>query len=163
MINKYGKRCCRPDCNSVWASLPCCLSKGLLKRDFLDLYLITFLGEGYFKNTSAMTVIFLKKSSKFNVYFKNVGKNREKFFCFKGNSIWSGSINLSLFRREYLSSAVNMLTDLIFCIALKETFLNSITFTVMNRYAKGAVLQIVTVVGSVYHFAFRRVFWNVTF
>ena len=38
--------------------LPCCLSKGPLKRDFSDNYLITFLGVRNFGNKSAMEVIF---------------------------------------------------------------------------------------------------------
>ena len=33
------------------------------------------------------------------------------FFSFRDNGIWIGSVKLSLFRREYLSSAVNMLTN----------------------------------------------------
>ena len=39
-----GKRCCEPDFNSPWARLPCGLSKGSVKRGFLDIYLTTFLG-----------------------------------------------------------------------------------------------------------------------
>ena len=35
-------RCCDEDFNSAWARLPCCLSKIPLKRDFLDIHLITF-------------------------------------------------------------------------------------------------------------------------
>ena len=41
--------------------LPCCLSKGPLKGNFLDIYLITFLGIRNFENKFAMRVmIFLK-------------------------------------------------------------------------------------------------------
>ena len=35
-------RCCDAEFNSHWARLPCCLSKGGLKRGFLDIYLTTF-------------------------------------------------------------------------------------------------------------------------
>ena len=35
---------CRPVFASVSARLPCYLSKGPLKEDFLDIYLTTFLG-----------------------------------------------------------------------------------------------------------------------
>ena len=47
-----------------------------------------------------------------------------------------------------------------FCIALKETFSNSITFTVISKYGRGAAVQNATVFGPVYHAAFRRVLWN---
>ena len=53
VINKYAKR--------VWAQLPCCFSKGPLKKDFLNIYLITFFGVRNFGNTSAMRVIFFLK------------------------------------------------------------------------------------------------------
>ena len=53
--------CCVPDHNSVLNSLPCCLSKGPLKHDFLDIYLTTFSGVRNFGKKSAMSVIvFLK-------------------------------------------------------------------------------------------------------
>ena len=35
-------RCCDADFNRAWAHLRCCLSKGWLKREFLDIYLTTF-------------------------------------------------------------------------------------------------------------------------
>ena len=35
----------------------------------------------------------------------------EKKFFFWGNSIWIGWVKLSVLRREYLSSAVNVLTN----------------------------------------------------
>ena len=47
-----------------------------------------------------------------------------------------------------------------FCIALKETFSNSITFTVISKYGTGAVIQNPTVFGPVYHAAFRRALCN---
>ena len=51
------------------------------------------------------------KCSKFNVDYKNGEKNSEKDFCFWDNSIWIGCVKLSLLRREYLSSAVNVLKN----------------------------------------------------
>ena len=51
-------RCCRSDFNCVLAHLPCYLSKGSLKQDFLDFHLTTFFRVRKFKNTSAMRVIF---------------------------------------------------------------------------------------------------------
>ena len=49
-------------------------------------------------------------------------------------------------------------TVLRFYISLGETFSNSISFTIINKYDKGAVAQILTVFWTVYHVACRRVF-----
>ena len=62
----------------------------------------------------------------------------KKAFCFGDNSIWIGCVKLSLLRREYLSSAVNVLTVIRFCISLKETFSNSFTFKMITKYGNGA-------------------------
>ena len=102
-------RCFRPDGNSVWAPLLCCLWKDLLKGHFLDIYLIIFLRVPNFRNTSAMRAIFCLKILKLNVNFRNSEKNWEKVFCFWDNSIWIGCVKLSLLRREYLPSALSML------------------------------------------------------
>ena len=67
--------CRRPDCKSVYARLPCCLWKDPLKRDFSDIYLITFFEVANFGNTSTMRVIFFLKCSKFNIDFGNAEKN----------------------------------------------------------------------------------------
>ena len=50
-----------------------------------------------------------------------------------------------------------------FSILLRETFSNSIAFPLINKYAKGAVVQILTVFVPVYHNAFPKVFTNGTF
>ena len=55
----------RSDFNSVSARLQFYLSKGPLKRKFLDIDLTTFFGVGKFKKISAMKVIFILK--KFNM------------------------------------------------------------------------------------------------
>ena len=57
-----------------------------------------------------MRVIYFWKCSKFDVDLKNAIKNSEKVFCFSDKCIWIVCIELSLLRREYLSSAVNVLT-----------------------------------------------------
>ena len=54
---------------------------------------------------------FFWKCSKFNVDYRNAEKNWEKVFCFWDNSIWIGCVKLSVLRGEYLSSAVNVLTN----------------------------------------------------
>ena len=58
-----------------------------------------------------MRVLFFSKCSKIEVKFKNDAKNLQKGFCFLGNCIWISSFKLSLLRREYLSSIVNVLTN----------------------------------------------------
>ena len=52
------------DFNSVWAPLPCCLSKCSPEQDFLDNYLTTFFGFHNFQNTSASRVTFFLKMFK---------------------------------------------------------------------------------------------------
>ena len=45
---------------------------------------------------------------KFDVHLKNLQKNRETLFCFWKKCIWFGCFKLSLLRRGYLSSPVNV-------------------------------------------------------
>ena len=87
-------------------------------------------------------------------------KSSEKVFCFLDKCMWIDPAKVPLLRREYLSSAVNVLT--ISPKILHITKRNSIVFTVIKKYGKGASLQIVTVFGTVYHIACWRVFWNGT-
>ena len=107
--------CCCWDINSVSASLPCYLSKGPMKGVFLDFYLSTFFGVCKFKNPSGMRVIVFLTS---DIFFQNwittlkmQQKNVEKFFCFRDNCNWRCCNKLSLLRKEYLSSAVNVLPN----------------------------------------------------
>ena len=86
-------------------------SKAPLKREFLENYHTRFFGVRKFKNTSAMKVIFFFKCSKLNLSFRDVRKNWEKVFCFWDICIWACVNKLSLSRREYLSSAVNVLRN----------------------------------------------------
>ena len=78
-------------------------------------------------------------------------KNCEKPFSLSDNSISIGSVNLSLLRIEYLSLAVNV--SIIF---LRGTLSNSIAFSVINKYSKGAVVAISTLFELVYDVACRR-------
>ena len=95
---------------------------------------------------------FFLKYLKFNLDFENALKNWEKVFCFRDNCIWIGIIKLSLLRRGYFSLVRNDLTS---CpkisMWIRETFSNSIDLSVINEYDKGAVMQIWTVLGHVYH------------
>ena len=133
------------------------MSKGPLKRDFLHNYVTTFLGVRNFGNTSAVRVIFLSKCSKFHLNFKNAKKKKkkkcQKAFSFSDNSIWIGSVRLCLFRREYLSSAVNVLANSPKILHTTKT----ITFRVINKYGKGSAVQIATVFRLAHHVALRFV------
>ena len=63
--HEIRQRCDHPGINSVWARLPYCFWKGPLKRDFPDIYLITFFGVCNFQNTLPMRAIFFLKKLKF--------------------------------------------------------------------------------------------------
>ena len=43
VINEYHKGFCDADLKNPLARLPCCFSKGSVKRGFLDIYLATIL------------------------------------------------------------------------------------------------------------------------
>ena len=57
------------------------------------------------------THIFLSKCSKFNVGLIKAIKIAEKIFCFGDNAVWSCCWKFCIFRREYLSSAANVLKN----------------------------------------------------
>ena len=96
------------DYNSFWARLTYSLSKGLLKQDFLDIYLTTF-SESVISEIQKLWR--LSFHAKFNIRFKNAAKNSENFFCFSDNCIWIGIVRLSLLRKGYFSSTANVLTS----------------------------------------------------
>ena len=64
---------------------------------------------------------FFWKYSKFKVDFENATKNCEKAFCFGDNYVRNGCVKLSVLRREYLSSAVNVLTNSYKSLRLTKT------------------------------------------
>ena len=51
----------------------------------------------------------LKKCSKLKLDFKNAAKKSEKVFCFRDNCIWIGCVKLSLLKRKYLLSGLDVL------------------------------------------------------
>ena len=57
------------------------------------------------------THIFWSKCSKFNVGLIKAIKIAEKIFCFWDNAVWSCCWKFCIFRREYLSSAANVLKN----------------------------------------------------
>ena len=119
------ERWCGSDFSSVWSALPCCFSKSPLEREILDIYLTTFFGVPNFGNRSAVRIIFFFwKYSKLNLDFKNEKANWKKNFCFCCNCIWICCLKLSLLRREYLSSHVIMLRNIIESLSItKRDFL----------------------------------------
>ena len=61
---------------------------------------------------------------------------------FWDNGVRIGCVNLSLLRREYLSSAVNVLTNTYKALHLSKTdFFKSITFKMITKYGNGAVVR----------------------
>ena len=64
---------------------------------------------------------FFWKCSKFNLDFGNARKNPEKCFSFWDNCVRIGCVKLSLLRTEYLSSAVNVLTNSYKALRLTKT------------------------------------------
>ena len=74
--------CFDADFNRAWARLPCCLSKGPLKKDFLGIILTTF-SESVISEIQKLwrSSVFWKRSE-FQLDFKNAAKNLEIFFSF---------------------------------------------------------------------------------
>ena len=90
------ERCCDVDFNSALARLPCCFSKGSLKRGFLDIYLTTFSESVSSKLQNLWGSSRFSKYWKFILGFKNTAKNGEKLFCFWDNCISITIVKLSL-------------------------------------------------------------------
>ena len=84
---------------------------------------------------------------------------------YEGNwCIWIVSIELSLPIREYLSSAVNVLTKSFKTFHITNSdFSDSITFTIINQYVKGPLIKIEPVFPPVLHVVCRGVLSNKTF
>ena len=99
--------------NSVWVRLPGCFLKGFQKQEFLDIYLTTVFRVRNFENTSAMEVIVFLKIFKILSRFQKCQKkkNWDKVFPFRDNYISIGYVKLSLLRRRYFWSAVNVLKN----------------------------------------------------
>ena len=105
-----SQRCCDADFNRASERLPCCLSKGPLKLDSLDIYLTTFSESVISEVQNLRGSSFDSRYWKFNLDFKNATKNSEKKFCFSDNYIWIGIVKLPLLRTGYFSSAAIVLT-----------------------------------------------------
>ena len=90
-----------------------------------------------------MRVIFFVTMFKIESKFQKWRKKLGKLFCFWDNYIWKCCNTFSLLRREYLSSAVNVLTNRpnIFHIT-RDTFRNWLACTLTNKYRKGAAVPV---------------------
>ena len=75
-------RCCRDDLVCLWASLPCCLSKGTVKRHFLVTYLIACLRVPKFGNTLCVRVKLFWKCSNLLHISKVYKKIQKTFFVY---------------------------------------------------------------------------------
>ena len=85
------------------------------------------------------------------------------FFCFLDNCMWVCCVKLSKLWRKYLSSAVIMLKNSPKILHIERSSISSISFILINKSNKRAVVQISTVFGTVYHVAYLRSVWNGTF
>ena len=104
-------RCCAANFNSAWERLACCLSKVLLKLDFLHIYLPTFSQSVISEIQKLRGSSFFPKCLKFKQNFKIATENWENVFCFWDNCICIGIVKLSLLRKGYFSSGANVLTS----------------------------------------------------
>ena len=95
----------------VWDPLICWISKGALKRCYLEIALTESFRVSNFRNKVAMTIIFFSKCLKFDEESRNGTKQSEKLFGFKDNCIWVGEGKFSQSRTGYLSLAVNVLRN----------------------------------------------------
>ena len=101
------------------------------------------------------------KCSKFNADLKIEEKKSEKIFCFWDKCTWIVCVEFCLLTTEYLSSAVNVLTKSLkpFHVT-KSDFCDSISFTVISQYDKGAGVKIESVFRPVYRVTCRGVLSN---
>ena len=106
----------------------------------------TFFGVCKFKNTRATRAIFFfLKMFKIESKFSKCKPNLKKIFPFWDNCIWKRCNKLPLWRRVYLSSAFNGLTNSpkILHISQKDV-LSPNCFKGINKYGKGALVHIST-------------------
>ena len=85
-------------------------------------------------------------------------------FYFWDKCLWIVCIELSLLIREYLSSAVNVLTKSLKTFHVtKGDFSNSITFTMINQHDKGGLIKFEPVFPPVSHVVCRAGLSNGSF
>ena len=153
--------------NVLWLSFQKCLGLFvmLLVEVSFETLLFRHLSNHVFGNPSVQKYIRYEG----HLFFQNVqnwiyiSKMHQKcgkmFFCYWDNWIWRCCNKLSLLRREYLLSGVNVLTNSpkILHITQRESFSKWIPFRVINKYGKGAGVHISTVFRVVYYVPCRGV------
>ena len=103
------------------------------------------------------------KVLKIESIFRKLKRKLETIFRFCDNCIWKCCDKLSLLKREYLLSDVNGLRNSPGILhIIRETFWTGIAFAGINKYGKGAVVQLWTVFWPVYHVTYRRVLLKLT-
>ena len=68
-------RCSNANFNGAWARFSCCLSRDTLKREFLNIYLITFSKPVILERQNLWGSSFFSKCLQINLHFKNAWKN----------------------------------------------------------------------------------------
>ena len=111
VINKYAKGGA-VQISTVFGTPYICFRRGPLRVDFLEVLFNHVFRCPEFWNTSAVRVIFFWKCSKSKLAFKNAATDCENIFYFCNNCIRIGSLKLSLLKREYLESAVNVFINI---------------------------------------------------
>ena len=92
-----------------FGTFPCCLSKGPLKRDFLDIYLTTYSDSIISEIQKLRGLPFFHNGQNLVEISKMQQKLATKFFCFWENCVWIGIVKLSLLSTGYFSSTPNVL------------------------------------------------------
>ena len=88
-----------PSFQQCLGSLSCCLLKCILKREFSDIYLITFFGDGNFENTSAMRVIFSFEKVQNLIYISKMERKIKKMY-FVSETMGSDLVALNFLYQE---------------------------------------------------------------
>ena len=96
--------------------------------------------------------------------FRKWKKKSENIFRFWDNCIWKFCYKLYLVRKEYLLSAVSWLKNSPKILHIPQRdFSTWNAFTGINKFGKGAVVEIWTVIRRGYHVTYPRVLWKRTF
>ena len=85
------------------------LVRRFCQRGLLDIYLTTYSESVISEIKNLWGSYFVSNNLKFNLNFKNAGKNWEKLLSFWDTCIWIRMVKWSLLRTVYFSSAANVL------------------------------------------------------
>ena len=144
--------------------LPCCLSMGPLKRDFLDIYLTRFLESVISKMQNLWGSSFFGNFQNFIEISGMNKKNQKIFFVFEIISSDLVSLNC-LYSEQDTCHRQPMRQQAVprFCMSIRGTLYKSNAFTLINKSQRAALIQISTASWPVYHVACRSVLWSGSF